>query len=172
MLTSTLKDKIDTLLFINSKACEQSLKDIIRSKNYSIDDIKERNIKIGPLVSGEAYFHEKDQYYEVIGFLVCSECQFKGSRIKTYGFRSIYFGNCDDMAPVDFDEGDSLEPSGTFHNGFGDKVEIYNVLANQNEVDNCIKENNIDINSYLKDVGLLLEKNNNSSEKINKEMEV
>lgn len=124
------------------------------------------------MVSGEAYFHEKDQYYEVIGFLVCSECQFKGKRMKTYGFRSIYFSKCDETAPVDFDEGISLEPSGTFNNGFGDKVEIYNVLASQNEVDKCIKDNNIDINKYLKEVGLLLEKNNNYSNEIENEMEV
>ena len=106
MLTSTLKDKIDTLLFINSKACEQSLKDIIRSKNYSIDDIKERNIKIGPLVSGEAYFHEKDQYYEVIGFLVENKI-YVDNRFKSFekGFFAIYHSNCEPNVPLIFERG-------------------------------------------------------------------
>lgn len=168
VLTSTLKEQIDTLLYVNAKSCEQSLKNLIRSKNYSVNDVKERNIKIGPLVYGEAYFHEKDQYYDVIGFLVESECEFHKSRLKTYGFRSIYFGKCDKYAPVDFDEGTSLEPYGQIPNGLGDYVEILDVLVSQEKVDQCIKDNNININFYLKDLGLLLDK----KEKKSKSMEV
>ena len=153
----TLADQIDTLMYINAKSCEQSVKNLLRDKTSSLEDIKERNIKIGPLVHGEAYYHEKDQYYDVIGFLVESECEFHGNRIKTYGFRSIYFGKCNEYAPVDFDDGYSLEPTGQIPNGLGDHVEILDVLRNQDEVDKCIKENNIDINKYLKEVNLYLE---------------
>lgn len=156
VMTSSLEDKIDTLLYINAKSCEQSLKNIIRSKDKTIDDIKERNIKIGALVYGEAYYHEVDQYYDVIGFLVESECEFNKSRMKTYGFRSIYFGKCHDTAPVDFDNGDSLNPYGRINNGLGDHVEILEVLKGENEVNKCIQENKIDINKYLRELGLLL----------------
>ncbi len=173
VMSSSLEDKIDTFLFINAKACEQSLKNILRSKDKSIEDVKERNINIGPLVEGEAYYHEVDQYYPVIGFLVESECQFNGNRIKTYGFRSIYFGNCHDTAPVDFDEGSSLEPYEQIGNGFGDYVEIIDVLKTKEEVEKCIQDNNIDINKYLKELGLLLaEKSLAKESKAHSTMEV
>ena len=129
--SAPLMDKIDRLLYINAKSCEQSLKNIIRNKDYSLNDVKEKNLEIGPLVVGEAYFHEVNQYYDVIGFLVKSECEFKGSRLITHGFRSIYFGKCHDMAPVDFDEGTYLEPCGTIGNGLGDRVEILEELKNR-----------------------------------------
>lgn len=167
VITSSLSDKIDTLLYINARACQQSMKNIIRSKDFSLNDIKERNIKIGPLVKGEAFYHEKNQYYDVIGFLVESECEFKNSRIKTYGFRSIYFGKCDKTAPVDFDDGDSLEPYGQIGNGLGDFVEILEVINSKEEVEKCILDNGIDINKYLKETGLLLEE----KKQINKEIE-
>lgn len=173
LLSSTLEEQIDTLLYINAKACEQSVKNLIRVNNLSIDDLKERNIKIGPLVLGEAYYHEVDEYYEVIGFLVESECEFHENRIKTYGFRSIYFGKCHECAPVDFDEGYSLEPSGKIPNGLGDYVEIFQVLRNQNEVDKCIKENKIDINKYLEENSMLLsEKKQIKKERASANMEV
>lgn len=173
VMSSSLEDKVDTLLYINSKSCLQSMKNILRSKDNTIDDIKERNIKIGPLVYGEAYFHEVDEHYDVIGFLVESECQFKGDRTKTFGFRSIYFGKCHDMAPVDFDDGYSLEPFGQIGNGLGDHVEILEVLKTEEEVNKCIQKNNIDINKYLKDVGLLLaEKSLSKNTKEHSDMEV
>lgn len=173
IMCSTLADQIDTLIYLNAKSCEQSVKNLIRSNNNSLEDIKERNIKIGPLVSGEAYYHEKDQYYDVIGFLVESECEFHGNRMKTFGFRSIYFGKCDDFAPVDFDDGISLEPYGQIPNGLGDYVEILDVLRSQNEIDKCINENSIDINKYLKESGLLLaEKRFRKKEKSHSAMEV
>lgn len=173
LMCSTLEDKIDTLLYINAKACEQSVKNLLRNNSSSLEDIKERNIKIGPLVSGEAYYHELDQYYDVIGFLVESECEFHGNRLKTYGFRSIYFGKCNEYAPVDFDDGDSLEPTGQIPNGLGDYVEILDVLRTKEEVEKCIQENKIDINKYLKESGLLLaEKRLNKKDKSHSDMEV
>ena len=95
-----------------------------------------------------------------------SECQFNGARTKTYGFRSIYFGKCDEYAPVDFDDGYSLEPYGQIGNGLGDHVEILDVLESDEDIQKCINKNNIDINKYLKDLGLCL------AEKIHKEKEV
>lgn len=173
VMSSSLEDKIDTLLYVNAKACEQSLKNIIRSKDSTIDDVKERNITIGPLVCGEAYYHEKDQYYDVIGFLVESECQFKGARSKIYGFRSIYFGKCDEYAPVDFDDGYSLEPYGQIGNGLGDHVEILDVLKSKEEVEKCIKDKKIDINKYLKESGLCLaEKSHKEKNMTHSDMEV
>ena len=156
VMTASLEDKIDTLLFLNSKTCEQTLKSLDDAKKQNLNDFRERNLKIGPLVYGEAYYHEVDEYYDVIGFLVESECEFRGHRMKTYGFRGIYFGNCNDNAPIDFDEGTSLRPYGYIGNGYGDEVEILDVIISQEDVDKCITDNNININKYLKEVGLLL----------------
>ena len=173
LLSTPLNEIIDNFLYMNAKAVGQSVRDLIVNKNYTLEDIKERNIKIGPLVQGEAYFHEKDEYYDVIGLLVKSEFEFNGCRTINYGFRSLYLGKCDKSAPVDFDEGYSLEPEGTFGNGFGDYVEIHDEIKSQNEVDKCIKDNNIDINKYLKESGLLLlEKNNKRNIKSYSQMEV
>ena len=164
VMTSSLEDKIDTLLCVNAKACFQSLTRFIKNKDNDINDIKERNIKIGALVEGEAYYHEKDQYYDVIGFLVESECEYHGNRLKTVGFRSIYFGKCDDYAPVDFDDGYSMNDL-EIGNGLGDHVEITDVLVDENKVNEIIKEKNIDINKYLKEYGLLLPEKNIKNEK-------
>lgn len=97
-----------------------------------------------------------DQYYDVIGFLVKAECEYKGNRLTTYGFRSVYFGKCDSNAPVDFDDGYNLNPEGRIGNGFGDHVEILEILKNKDQIDECININKIDINKYLKAVDLLL----------------
>ncbi len=164
LMSSPLQERIDRLLYINGKACQQDLMTFFKNKNFTINDIKERNLEIGPLVIGEAYYHELNQRYDVIGFLVKSECEFKGSRRTTCGFRSIYFGKCSDSAPVDFDEGNSLESCGTIGNGLGDFVEILEEINSKEEVKKCIEENKIDINKYLKEFNLLL------AEKSQKEM--
>lgn len=175
LFSSPLKDRIDTFLYLNAKSCERSLKNLITNRNddISLNDIRERNINIGSLVSGEAYYHEVDQYYDVIGFMVESEFEYKGNRTKACGFRSIYFGQCHDFAPVDFDEGDSLEASGRIGNGLGDYVEIEEEISSREEVEKCINEHHIDINQYLRELNLLLpvkeEKKNNKS---NPSMEV
>ena len=165
-MNASLEDKIRTCLYINSRACEQSVNKLLKNKDFNIDDIREKNIRIGALVEGEAFFHEKDEYYDVIGFMVESECEFHGHRHKTYGFRGIYFGKCDNYAPIDFDEANSLKPEGRIPNGLGDYVEIMEVLASEEEVNNVIELNNVDINYYLKELGLLLpDKNKRIKEK-------
>jgi len=165
VFSDCLSNKIDRLLYINAKAIEQNLITQRRNKDFNINDFKEKNIKIGPLVYGEAYYHEKDEYYEVIGFLVQSECEYKGTKLNTYGFRSIYFGKCNEYAPVDFDYGDSLEAFGEIGNGLGDRVEIIEELNSLEEIEKCIKENSIDINKYLKKSNLLLNDKTNKKSK-------
>ena len=166
LMNASLEDKIRTCLYINSRACEQSVNKLLKNKDFNIDDIREKNIKIGALVEGEAFFHEKDEYYDVIGFMVESECEFHGHRHKTYGFRGIYFGKCDDYAPIDFDEADSLNPEGRIPNGLGDYVEIMEVLVSEEDVNKVIDSKHIDINQYLKELGLLLpDKSKNFKEK-------
>ena len=174
VMSASLDDKIDRLLYLNAKSAEQSYVSAIKSSNYALNDIKEKNIKIGALVEGEAFFHEKLQYYDVIGFLVEAEEEYHGKRYKTYGFRSIYFGKCDKYAPVDFDDGSSLDPTGVFGNGFGDYVEITDILASEDEVNKCINENKIDINKYLKELNLYLaeKSQSNKQEMTHSDMEV
>ena len=170
VMNATLEDKIKTCLYLNAKSCEQYAVETIKNKTFSQENIKERNIRIGALVEGEAYFHEKDEYYDVVGFMVESESAFQGNRYKTYGFRGIYFSNCDEYAPIDFDDGVSLKPEGTIPNGLGDFVEIIDVLSTEEEVNEIIESKNIDINLYLKRSNLLLQEQKENIKK-NKDIE-
>lgn len=162
LYSAKLEDKIDRLLKINALSCNQSIKKFMKDKSFCLNDIKERNLEIGALVEGEAYFHEEDEYYDVIGFIVKAETEFRGVRSIQYGFRSIYFGKCNEYAPVDFDDGTSIDNESTYGNGLGDFVEITDVLVTKKEVNRIIKENNIDINKYLRDMDLLLPKKEKS----------
>lgn len=78
---------------------------------------------------------------------------------KIYGFRGIYFNSNDELIPINFDLGKSLNESHRIDNGLGDYVELDEELVSQKDIQKTIDENNIDINKYLKEVNLLLEEN-------------
>lgn len=155
----SLKEKIDRLLLIGKNDCEEFLERCIKNKEYnmSIEDCKERNVKIGSLVRGIGWFHELDETYEVIGFMVESETEFRGKKETKYGFRGVYFGESNKFAPINFDEAVALDDYGVIANGLGDSIEIMHVIEDKEIVNQCIEENDIDINKYLKESNLYLE---------------
>jgi hypothetical protein len=84
--------------------------------------------KIGDkLLVGEAYYHETNEYYKVIGLEmeVCTKYHFdeKPHVVKEVGFYSVYLGKHSPTAPYDFVEGRDFGSS-RYTNGFGDHVEI------------------------------------------------
>ena len=153
----SLKEKIDRLLLIGKNDCEEFLENYAKTKEYSINDCKERNIKIGSLLKGEAFYHELEEYYEVIGFMVEAEHDYNGKRKIEYGFRGILFGKSSSTAPINFDEAESLDDYENIPNGLGDHIEVLDVLETKENVNKCIEENNIDINKYLKESNMYLD---------------
>lgn len=153
----SLKQKIDRLLLIGKNDCKEYLERCAKLKDIPVNECKERNNKIGALLKGEAFFHETEEYYEVIGFMVEAEHEYDGKRKTEYGFRGIIFGKSSNFAPINFDEADSLDDCGNIPNGLGDHIEILDVLETEENVNKCIDENNIDINKYLKETSMYLE---------------
>jgi len=157
---ATLEEKLDTMLYINAKHCLQSYEDrkqLLPKPN--INNYKEKILNIGGLYKGIGHFHNTDESYMVIGFMVESEVEYYKKRSKMFGFRSIYFDKCSEYAPIDFDDADSLDDvSGRIDNGIGDHVNIIGELISKNEVQDFIKKNNIDLNKYLKETGMYLDK--------------
>lgn len=155
IMETPLDKRIDLLLLEHADAVAKSIKKI-KNTALKVEDFQERNLKIGALVEGEAYCKSLNKRYDVIGFLVKGENQYDNVYYTTYGFRSIYVGDENKNLPIDFDAGDSLEPVGQFQNGLGDFVDIMDVLVSEKDVEKCIEDNNIDINRYLKEKGVLL----------------
>ena len=153
----SLKEKIDRLLLIGKNDCEEYLEKYAKLKDISPNEVKERNIQIGALLKGEAFFHELDEYYDVIGFMVEAEHDYDGKRKTEYGFRGILFGKSSQFAPINFDEAYSIDDTGQIGNGLGDHIEILEELESKENVNKCIVENNIDINKYLKETNMYLE---------------
>jgi len=84
--------------------------------------------KIGDkLLTGEAYYHETNEYYDVIGLEmeVCVKYHFgeEPHEVKEVGFYSVYLGKCSPTAPYNFEEGRDFGSS-RYGNRFGDHVEI------------------------------------------------
>ena len=142
---STMEEKIKRCL------------DII--KNSNIEGFELRPIAIGPLVRGQVYSKEFNQFYEVIGFIVDNNIyvddEFQTSQ---KGFFAIYHSNCENTVPLiferSFDDDNSFD-SKRFVSGNNDKVDIEDIIYNQELV-----------NSYI-DSELLerLNDNNNSMSK-------
>lgn len=156
LFETPLEKRIELLLVEHADAVAKSMRKI-KTTNLKIEDFQERNLEIGALVEGEAYCKELNKRYDVIGFMVKGENQYNNVYYTTYGLRSIYVSDDDKNLPIDFDAGESLEPVGQINNGLGDFVEISDVIITDKEVNKCIQENNIDINKYLKEKGVLLE---------------
>lgn len=156
--SSTLEDKIDTLLYTNAKCLEQYLNTLIMNKTrFSMNDIKERNLNIGALLSGEVYYSDKNKHYEIFGFMVETEMMVNNKKKVSYGFRGIYFNSDDELSPINFDLARNLDDTDRIENGLGDYVELDEEIIPKRDVQKTIIDNNIDINKYLKEFNLLLE---------------
>jgi len=76
--------------------------DIIDNSNTR--ELKIKPTEIGPLVRGQAYSKEFNQYYEVIGFLVDNNIYVDNElKTKQKGFFAIYHSNCESTVPLIFE---------------------------------------------------------------------
>lgn len=90
----------------NSSIDEQLLRclDIIDSMNTK--EMTLEPCRIGPLVRGQAYSKERNQFYELIGFIVENIVYVDKKYVsKEKGFFSIYHSNCDETVPLVFERG-------------------------------------------------------------------
>ena len=143
---------------LNNSTMEEKIKrclDII--KNSNTEDFELRPTEIGPLVRGQAYSKEFNQYYEVIGFIVDNNIYVDTElKAKQKGFFAIYHSNCDNTVPLiferNFTEKDNSFDGKHFIAGNDDRVDIEDVIYNGDLV-------NLYMNNTLKE---RLEKNNNN----------
>ena len=124
----------------NQASPEEKIKrclDIIDNSNT--EDFSLKPIKVGPLVRGQAYSKEFNQYYETIGFIVDNNIyvdnEFKNTQ---KGFFAIYHSNCNDSAPLIFERNLSDEDN-TFDGkhfvaGNNDIVDIEEILCDIDEI--------------------------------------
>lgn len=128
--------------------------DIIENSNNNELELKPTDV--GPLVRGQAYSKEFNQYYELIGFIVENNIYVDNSlKAKQKGFFAIYHSNCENSVPLIFERNFSDRDNsfdGKFYlAGNDDKVDIKEVIMNKDLIDLSMTEE-------LKN---RLEKNNN-----------
>mgnify|MGYP001698647176 FL=1 len=131
---------------LDNSLMEEKIKrclDII--KNSNTNDLELRPTEIGPLVRGQAYSKEYNQFYEVIGFIVDNNIYFEDAlKARQKGFFSIYHSNCENSVPLiferNFGENDNSFNGRHFLAGNDDKVDIIDIIANKDLV-----------NSYMTD---------------------
>lgn len=113
--------------------------------NANTDEIELRPIKIGPLVRGQVYSSEFNQYYEVIGYLVENKI-YIDNKFKSYekGFFAIYHSNCDENVPLIFERGfkdkDNSFLGKCFVAGNNDKVDIKDEIISKDLVNANLDE--------------------------------
>ena len=92
--------------------------------NHKSDEVE--ILEIGNIISGEAYYHEIDDYYELFGLQV----KFKDKFGTNVGFFPIYVGRVKDSYPVSFDESWSKVAfdEHRYENGLGDNFTVDKIL--------------------------------------------
>ena len=146
---------------LDNSTMEEKIKrclDIIQNSNSK--EIELRPTEIGPLVRGQAYSKEFNQYYEVIGFIVDNNIYLDAElKAKQKGFFAIYHSNCESTVPLiferNFSDKDNSFDGKHFVAGNDDRVDIEDVICNKELV-----------NSYMNDtLSDRLENNNKDMSK-------
>lgn len=132
---SSMEDKIKRCL------------DII--KNSNTKDFELRPTEIGPLVRGQAYSKEFNQYYEVIGFIVDNNIYLDSNlKSKQKGFFAIYHSNCESTVPLIFERNltdiDNSFDGKHFVAGNDDRVDIEDVICNKDLVNSYMNNSLIE----------------------------
>ena len=146
---------------LDNSTMEEKIKrclDIIKNSNTKEFELKPT--EIGPLVRGQAYSKEFNQYYEVIGFIVDNNIYLDAElKAKQKGFFAIYHSNCESTVPLIFERNfsdiDNSFDGKHFVAGNDDRVDIEDVICNKELV-----------NSYMNDtLSDRLENNNKDMSK-------
>ena len=135
---------------LDSSTMEEKIKrclDIIKNSNSK--DIELRPTEIGPLVRGQAYSKEFNQYYEVIGFVVENNIYVdKDLKATQKGFFAIYHSNCESTVPLiferNFSDRDNNFDGKHFVAGNDDRVDIEDIIYNKELVNSYMNDNLIE----------------------------
>ena len=89
-------------------------------------------LEIGNIISGLAYYHEVDDYYNLIGLQIKFKYKFdfEDDFTTEIGFFPIYIGRVADYYPISFKEsyGNLDFKEHSYVNGLGDKLEVEEIL--------------------------------------------
>lgn len=132
---------------LDNSTMEEKIKrclDIIKNSNSK--DIELRPTEIGPLVRGQAYSKEFNQYYEVIGFVVENNIYVdKDLKTNQKGFFAIYHSNCESTVPLiferNFSDRDNNFDGKHFVAGNDDRVDIEDIIYNKELVNSYMNDN-------------------------------
>lgn len=132
---------------LDNSTMEEKIKrclDIIKNSNSK--DIELRPTEIGPLVRGQAYSKEFNQYYEVIGFIVENNIYVdKDLKAAQKGFFAIYHSNCESTVPLiferNFSDRDNNFDGKHFVAGNDDRVDIEDIIYNKELVNSYMNDN-------------------------------
>ena len=121
---------------LENDSMEEKIKrclDIISNSNTS--DFKLCPTKVGPLVRGQAYSKEFNQYYELVGFIIDNNVYVDNElKAKQKGFFAIYHSNCESSVPLiferNFSDKDNSFNGKHFIAGNDDRVDIEDEVAN------------------------------------------
>lgn len=131
---------------LDNSTMEEKIKrclDIIQNSNSK--EIELRPTEIGPLVRGQAYSKEFNQYYEVIGFIVDNNIYLDSDlKAKQKGFFAIYHSNCENTVPLiferNFSDKDNSFDGKHFLAGNDDRVDIEDIVCSKELVNSYMKE--------------------------------
>ena len=132
---------------LENASMEEKIKrclDIISNSNTS--DFKLCPTKVGPLVRGQAYSKEFNQYYELVGFIIDNNVYVDNElKAKQKGFFAIYHSNCESSVPLiferNFSEKDNSFNGKHFIAGNDDRVDIEDEVANIDYVNLHMNDN-------------------------------
>ena len=132
---------------LDNSTMEEKIKrcfDIIKNSNSK--DFELRPTEIGPLVRGQAYSKEFNQYYEVIGFVVENNIYVdKDLKTNQKGFFAIYHSNCESTVPLIFERNysdrDNNFDGKHFVAGNDDRVDIEDIIYNKELVNSYMNDN-------------------------------
>ena len=132
---------------LENASMEEKIKrclDIISNSNTS--DFKLCPTKVGPLVRGQAYSKEFNQYYELVGFIIDNNVYVDNElKAKQKGFFFIYHSNCESSVPLiferNFSEKDNSFNGKHFIAGNDDRVDVEDEVANIDYVNSHMNDN-------------------------------
>lgn len=106
---------------------------------YSKDGEKCEVLDFGNILEGEAYYHEVDKSYTLIGLEIKYKYKFDFMEDFKFdvGFFPIYIGKLPNYYPISFDEshGDLEFRNNSYSNGCGDSIEYFVNLIDKKEID-------------------------------------
>lgn len=131
---------------LDNSTMEEKIKrclDIIQNSNSK--EIELRPTEIGPLVRGQAYSKEFNQYYEVIGFIIDNNIYLDSDlKAKQKGFFAIYHSNCENTVPLiferNFSDKDNSFDGKHFLAGNDDRVDIEDIVCSKELVNSYMNE--------------------------------